>query len=464
MGEGVRGWRERALVVLAGSLATALSASLAGLELVKVVALTVFLTMIYATLLLWSYRLSFALLGLFALLSLGVVDVRTVVEHAHLDVILFLVAMMILVGYLEEKGFFDFVAWRIIGYVRVSFKALFLVVVLLSAFLAALIDEVTSILIITSLVLRISDILGVSPFPMILASIFATNIGSSMTVVGNPVGVLLAFSAGLTFTEFLRWATPTSLMAVLLTAGILLRQFRGYIEEGQGALLRSLERWGEVEVRPPREIARDGLLFASVILALTLHHPLEEALGLGKNSLLLAVPMLASGLILLLDPERGFKAFEHRVEWGTLVFFLLLFASVGTLEYVGLVADMSRALASMAGSSLESILLVLTPLATLMSASLDNVLAVAILVPVVHELGAVGLNTYPLWWAILFTACYAANLTPVGSTANIVAAGMLERRGLRVSVSEWLRRSIPTTVASLALALLLVYLQAPLMP
>jgi Na+/H+ antiporter NhaD/arsenite permease-like protein len=89
---------------------------------------------------------------------------------------------------------------------------------------------------------------------------------------------------------------------------------------------------------------------------------------------------------------------------------------------------------------------------------------VAILVPVVHELGAVGLNTYPLWWAILFTACYSANFTPVGSTANIVAAGMLERRGLRVSVLEWLRRSIPTTVASLALALLLVYLQAPLMP
>jgi len=464
MSEEVRGWRERVVAVLVLTLASALAASLAGLEQIKVVALTVFLMEIYAILLLWSYRVSFALLGLFALLALGVLDVKTAVEFTHLDVILFLIAMMVFVGYLEEKGFFDYIAWRIITYFRVSFRAIFLMMLLLSAFLAALVDEVTSILIMASLVFRISDLLGISPYPMILASVFATNIGSSMTVVGNPVGVLLAFSAGLSFMEFLRWATPTSLMAVLLVSWVLIRQFKGYIDEGQGALLKSLEKWRGEDRQPPKGLLMDGLLFAIVIVLLAMHHPLEEALGLGKNTLLLAVPMMASGLILVLDPEKGFKAFEHRVDWKTLVFFLLLFASVGTLEYVNLVTDFATALMSITGGTLESILLTLTPLASLMSATLDNVLAVAILVPVVHQLGEAGVPTYPLWWATLFIACYSANFTPVGSTANIVVAGMLERRGYRVSILEWLKKSIPSTLASLALAMSLVYLQSPLMP
>ena len=388
---------------------------------------------------------------------------KTMIEFAHVDVILFLAAMILIVGYLEEKGFFEFVAWKVISCARASFRALFLTVILLSAFLAALVDEVTSILIVSSFAFKICELLGISPLPMVLASVFATNIGSSMTVVGNPVGVLLAFSAGLTFSEFLRWATPNSLIAVLATAGILMRQFKDYVEEGQEALAKPLE-WEAAEAQSPRSLVVDGALFASVILLLALHHPLEEVLGLSKNTLLLAVPMLASGLILLLDPERGFRAFEHRVEWRTLLFFLLLFASVGTLEYVGLLSDFSRALTLVAGGSLESVLLALVPVASLMSASLDNVLAVAILVPVIRGLGEAAIPTYPLWWATLFTACYSANFTPVGSTANIVAAGLLERRGVRVSLLEWIKKSVYSTVVSLALALLLVYVQVPLMP
>jgi len=464
MSEGMGGWKERIVAVLVLTLATALAASLAGLEYIKVVALTVFLMKTYATLLLWTHRVSFALLGLFALLAFGVLDVKTAIEFAHLDVILFLIAIMIFVSYLEERGFFEFIAWKTISYFRLSFRALFLVVMLLSAFLAALVDEVTSILIMASLVFKISDLLGISPFPMILASVFATNIGSSITVVGNPVGVLLAFSAGLSFMEFLRWATPISLMAVLLVSWILTHQFRGYIEEGQEALLKSLKRWTGEERRPPKGLLVDGLLFTVVLVLLAMHHPLEEMLGLGKNTLLLAVPMLASGLILVLDPEKGFRAFEHRVEWKTLVFFLLLFASIGTLEYVGLVTDFASAILLTAGDSLESVLLLLSPLASIMSAALDNVLAVAILVPVVYELGKAGVPTYPLWWAMLFVGCYAANLTPVGSTANIVAAGLLERRGFRLSILEWVKKSLPATIAPLVLALLLVYLQVPLMP
>ncbi|MEM4562715.1 MAG: SLC13 family permease [Thermofilum sp.] len=459
------GFRLRVAITLLLGLVTALVATLLELSPVKILSLTVFMTKTYATLLLWSYRLVFAFLGIFFLMALGVLDVPHLIEFAYLDVILFLIAMMTFIGFLEEDGFFDFIVSKVAEATRASFKAMFFVLIIVSAFLAALIDEVTSILIVSALALSISERMQISPFPLLLAIIFATNIGSSATVVGNPVGVMIAFSAGLTFMDFLRWATPISLMAVLLTAAILRFQFRAYIEEGSAKAHKLLGEWQQPSARVNRQrLLLDGVLFTTVMVALALHHPLEEALGLEKNTLLLAIPMLASGIVLLLDPVRGFEAFEKRVEWRTIVFFLLLFASVGTLKYVGLVEDFSAGIMRIAGHSLESLIATFVPLASLMSATLDNVLAVAILVPVVRDLSAYGVPPYPLWWIALFTACYSANFTPVGSTANIVAAGLLERRGHRISFAEWLKASIPVTLATLALSTLLVYVQIPLMP
>ncbi|MEM0223756.1 MAG: SLC13 family permease [Thermofilum sp.] len=458
-------FRIRVILTLLLGLATAVMASLLELSAPKVISLAVFLTMIYATLLLWSFRLVFTFFGIFALTTLGVLDIPHLVKFAHLDVILFLIAMMTFIGFLEEDGFFDLVVSKIVGITRASYKVMFLVLIFLSAFLAALVDEVTSILIMASLALSVTEKMRVNPFPLLISIIFATNIGSSMTVVGNPVGVMIAFSAGLTFMDFLRWATPISLMAVMLSAALLRLQFKMHIEEGDARARTLMSEWQEPSTRiGQKRFLLDGLLFATTMVALALHHPLEELLGLEKNTLLLAIPMLASGLVLLLDPAKGFEAFEKRVEWRTIIFFLLLFASVGTLEYVGLVEDFSAGIAGIAGHSLESLIATLVPLASLMSATLDNVLAVAILVPVVRDLSAYGVPQYPLWWIALFTACYSANFTPVGSTANIVAAGLLERRGHRISFAEWLKASIPVTLATLALSTLLVYVQIPLMP
>ncbi|MEM1517396.1 MAG: SLC13 family permease, partial [Thermofilum sp.] len=211
-------FRIRVILTLLLGLATAVMASLLELSAPKVISLAVFLTMIYATLLLWSFRLVFTFFGIFALTTLGVLDIPHLVKFAHLDVILFLIAMMTFIGFLEEDGFFDLVVSKIVGITRASYKVMFLVLIFLSAFLAALVDEVTSILIMASLALSVTEKMRVNPFPLLISIIFATNIGSSMTVVGNPVGVMIAFSAGLTFMDFLRWATPISLIAVMLCA------------------------------------------------------------------------------------------------------------------------------------------------------------------------------------------------------------------------------------------------------
>jgi Na+/H+ antiporter NhaD/arsenite permease-like protein len=95
---------------------------------------------------------------------------------------------------------------------------------------------------------------------------------------------------------------------------------------------------------------------------------------------------------------------------------------------------------------------------------MDNVLAVATFIPVIKDIGSMGVNIFPLWWAILFGSTLLGNLTIIGSTANIVAAGLLEKRKLaQISFVEWLKAGIAIAIPGLALAHLLLWLQLPLM-
>jgi len=456
----------KASTVAVLSIVTALIATLVGLSGEQALALTVFLVMIYATLLLWSQRLPFAFLGIFLLFFLGLLDIECFVKYSHLDVIAFLIATMSIVGYLEEDKYFEFIAQEVIRRVGISFKTVFIIVLFLSGFLAPLVDEVTSILVISSIIFALCKNLEIDSFPLLLAAIFATNIGSAMTPLGNPVGVLIAFESGYTFIDFLRWSTPISILSLLIASFILVRQYRTYIEEGDSKIREKIsnkEPPERVEI-PKKMLLKDTVIFSLTMVLIALHHPLEELFSIERNALLLGIPFLIAGLIMIVDPTKGFHAFESKVEWSTLVFFLLLFSSVGALEKSGIIRLLSATLSSYAGMGIEILMSIFVVAAVLMSAFMDNVIAVAVLSQVVHGLKCIGMNDAPFWWLALFSAVYAGNLTPIGSTANIVAASLLEKKyGRAVSFEKWLRSGLPVTVITILIALLAIYLQLPLM-
>jgi Na+/H+ antiporter NhaD/arsenite permease-like protein len=456
----------KASVVMLLGIVTALIGNLIGLNLQQSLALTVFLVMIYATLLLWSQRLPFAFLGIFVLFFLGLLDTKYFVEHSHLDVIMFLIAMMTVIGYLEEDKFFEFVSNEIIRRIGISFKIVFMILFFLSGFLAPLVDEVTAALIISSLVFSLSDRLGIDPFPLLLATVFAIVIGGTMTPLGNPVGVLIAFESGFSFIDFLRWSAPISLLSLLVTNFFLLRKYKSYIEEADTKLREKiLEQKGLEGISVSRKILfKDALIFLATLVMLALHHTLEEIMGLERNILLLGIPFLIAGIILITDPQKGFHAFEHKVEWPTLVFFLLLFSAVGALGKSGLIDLLSKTLASFNNLGIEALMVLFVAISVPMSAFMDNVVAVSVLSQVVHGLEASGINSAPFWWLALISSVYAATLTPIGSTANIVAASILEKRYKRpVSFVEWIRSGLPVALITISLGVILIYLQIPLM-
>ena len=432
----------------------------------QTVSLVAFLGFIFGTLLFWRFRLAFALIGVVILLVLDLIDVPTLIDFAGLDIILFLMGMMIVIGFLEERRFFEYIVDRFAALAGASGVKLVAVMMILSALFAALVDEVTSILFMSASMIHLCLRVKMNPLPFIIMLVFATNIGSSATVVGNPVGVLVALRGGLTFVDFLRWATPIAIVALAVAiplSGFYYRKdIRLFDERLKLTIAKSV--WiSEATNQTTRDLSISALLFIGTITALILHNQIEVLLHLRKNTMLIATALAAAAIAILIDRERARQLVERRVDWWTLSFFLLLFASVGTLNFVGVDQKIATKLTALPLGEVP-LLIVFTSLAGVMSAFMDNVLAIATLLPVVDELGALGINNQPFWWGALFAGTFLGNLTLIGSTANIVAIGILERRELgHITLKEWIKPGALVSIPTIAIALLLLIIQIPLM-
>ncbi len=440
--------------------AIALFSILVGFDSRQVLALVLFSSMVLGTLFFWAYRLVFAFLAVGVFLALGLLDVPHIVEFANLDVILFLVGTMLVVGFLEERGFFEHILEALLGRVGNDVKRVTVLLMVIAAISSALVGEVTSILFIMAVTFRVVDRFGLKPVPFLMMMVFATNIGSTATVVGNPIGVMLALRGGLTFMDFLRWATPIAFFSLLpLTIFLSILYFRQDLVIARPQAVGEKTRGGFFS--PPLRAC--WALFGAVTMGLVLHAPLENLLELPKNTLLLGVALLGGGVALALARGRARDLVERRVDWWTLAFFLFLFISVGVLQAVGVTEVFARWIQEGSGGQPTLAFLLVTGAAGFLTAFLDNVLAVATFVPVVHSLAETGMDAFPLWWGLLFAGTVAGNATMIGSTANIVAIGMMERQGKgHITFGQWIKPGLLVTLPTLAVALLLILLQTAL--
>ena len=445
------GERLKAAAFMTISLSVALLCALFNLTMEQIIAVTIFSSMIAATLLFWRFRLAIGFLGLALLFAFKVIDVEHFIKYAGLDVIVFLIGTMIIIGYLEERGFFGHMLEKIMGLARGSPLRAFYLLMIASFIMSALVNEVTSILFITALVLRIAGLSGLNPVPLMIMTVFATNIGSSATVVGNPIGVMIALRGGLTFIDFLWWASPVAITVLLITMFFCIKYYRSYIESIKVATAHT----GESEREEGHLL--NWLIFGGTIGGLILHGPIESLLGLKKGTMLIGTALLFAAIVLLIARGRAREIIERHVDWWTLSFFLVLFASVGTLKYVGITKLIATGFMEMGFRGI-GLYVIFTYLSGFMTALMDNILAVATFIPVVQELGAAGIDVAPYWWALLFSGTYMGNLTPIGSTANIVAIGIVERRH-RISFKEWLKIGVPVSLITVAAAIMIMILR-----
>lgn len=412
-----------------------------GLSVKQSIAISIFLSSVLGTLFFWDFRLSFAFLGTGILLLTGTIDLDALLKSASLEVILFLVGMMVLVGLLKESGFFAWLVSLILRIRNLTAAKFLIYTSVISALLACTVDEVTSIIFMTAAILEICDYFEVNPVPFIITSVLATNIGSSGTVLGNPIGILIAAKSGLTFEDFIIKAFP--IMFVCLVVTIILAGFwyrrplreldRKIKELGNNELLTRL-----ISVPPERELKISLIIFGFTLFFISLHHRLELFWNLEANTVLLLIPLISSGLVMLWKSKKARYYIERDVDWWTLLFFLLLFAQAGTLKYTGATDVLARNLANLAGHSLPALIGVVLWVSAIGSSMLDNVVLVAAFIPVIQSFHDFNMSLQPLWWALLFGGCFGGNITLVGSTANIVALGLLEKeKNIKMTFFRW---------------------------
>ena len=414
-----------------------------GFNLNQNITLCAFSLSILGTLLFWQFRLSFAFLGTTIILFAGVVPMKEFLAHSSMEIILFLIGMMILVGFLKEVGMFTWLLQKALIMRNISAKKFMVALVFASAFLACAVDEVSSILFMIMIILELSDYFEVDPIPFLLASVLATNIGSAGTVLGNPIGIMIAAKAQLSFEHFLRFAFPIMFVSLFILTGLLLLIFKKELknldekikELGPNDILIQL-----LSVPVEKKLKIGFLISGATLLLIAMHHRLEILFGLEINTILLIAPLLSSAIIMIWRREKARSYIEHDVEWWTLLFFIFLFAQAGILASTGVAEIFAQKLLAFAGHSKPLVIGTILFGGAFISSALDNVVVVAGSIPVIKSLNAMLGTETVLWWALLFAACFGGNITVIGSTANIIAIGTLERkRGITISFRYWFK-------------------------
>jgi Na+/H+ antiporter NhaD/arsenite permease-like protein len=370
-------------------------------------------------------------------------DENLAVDSIDWNTLGLLMGMMVLVALLEPTGFFQYLAvWA--G--RLSGGRPFRLLVLLggvTTVLSMFLDNVTTVVLIAPVTILISEVLGISAAPYLMAEALLSNTGGVATLVGDPPNVLIGSAAGLSFNDFLTHSLPVVViawLAALLLLRLLFRKEMAVIPATRGALL-GLD---PAQAFEDRRSARRGLIVLAGAVALFFLHsqlhisPSFVAMGAAAVALFWVRPPVADLL-------------KH-VEWSVLVFFGSLFVMVGGLEQAGVLESVVTLLLNVAHMPPVLFGLLLIWVVAILSAVVDNVPITIALIPVIQGLGEAGVNITPLWWALVFGAGFGGNATIIGSSANIVVATLSERTRTPITSPMWNKRGLPVMLVTCLIA------------
>jgi Na+/H+ antiporter NhaD/arsenite permease-like protein len=391
-----------------------------------------------------------ALLGGLLVVALGVVDQHEAFEAIDLNVIFLLAGMMVIAGVLGRTGFFEWVAGWAVHLSRGRPFRLMVMLAIFTAVLSAVLDNVTTVILLAPVTIAIADRIRVSAVPYLIALVMASNIGGTATLIGDPPNILIGSAAGLSFMDFVLNLGPVVVLIMVAFVGILWLLFGRSLEDDE-------ERLDVLAELDPAEAIKDRPLMWRSLIVLTLTvvgFLLHTALGIEAAT----VALLGAAVLMLVGPVDPHEALAE-VEWATLFFFVGLFVLVEALVHVGIVSGIATMVASAAGGDAVVATMAMLWFSAIASAIVDNIPYTATAIPVVHDLVATGLPAEPLWWALALGACLGGNLTVVGASANIVVANVAAREGQRIGFGTFLRYGIPVVAASLLISTVYVWVR-----
>ncbi len=393
--------------------------------------------------------------GACLMIATGVLDQDTAIAGVDFNTIMLLAGMMIIVGVSRRSGMFQYVAVWTAKRARGRPAGILFGLTIATAVMSALLDNVTTVLLIVPVTLAITRELRAPAYPFLIAEILASNIGGTATLIGDPPNILIGSQVGLTFNQFVLNLSPVVLVILAVAATLLHLHYGRGLATDEEHRLRVLAMRERDAISDPVLLRQSLAVLAAVVLAFVLSREIDLEPG--------TIAMFGAAILVLLDnwahpahkqSERVHATFGD-VEWITLFFFIGLFVVVAGVEHAGLLDWLGERLVHATGGDLALTMSAILWGSAILSAIVDNIPFVATMIPLIKGLapemgGAEAIE--PLWWALALGACLGGNGTLVGASANLTTAGLAERGGVPFRFWDYTKTAFPLMLLTIAVA------------
>lgn len=396
-----------------------------------------------------------ALLGAGLMITLGLLNQEQAVEGVDFNTLALLTGMMLIVAIARRSGIFQYVAIISAKAARANPAGILFMLGIVTAMLSALLDNVTTVLLIAPVTLVICRDLGVKAYPFLFAEIFASNIGGTATLIGDPPNIIIGSAAGLTFMDFVHALTPVVIIILIVNCVAIHliwgRHMRATAEAK--ARVMALDHRSAITDRPL--MIKSVAVIALVILGFIAAHHYGMEAG--------TIALFGAAILLLLDNigrsveaqhDRLIESFNE-VEWITIFFFVGLFIVVAGVEHAGLLKMLADWLVSLTEGDMRLMGLSILWVSAILSAIIDNIPFVATMIPVIQNMAPTFGGEHallPLWWALSLGACLGGNGTLIGASANLTVAGIGERAGVPFRFLEFAKVAFPLMLLSILIS------------
>lgn len=382
------------------------------------------------------------------------------------NVIFLLISMMIIVNILSKTGLFQFLAIKSAKLAKGKPFLILIFFTCITALFSAILDNVTTVLLLVPVSLFIADELELDPFPFLISEVMASNIGGTATLIGDPPNIMIASKVQLTFTDFIYHLTPAVIFVFaffLLTIRLLFGRKLRVKEEVKQKILAI----DEYELIKNYGLLKKSLyVLGMVILGFVFHGILHYEPA--------TIAIFGAAILLIISKEDPHHVLRE-LEWPTLFFFIGLFIIVGGVIKVGLISKLSEGMISLTKPNADDMFF--TAITTLWfsaisSAIVDNIPFVASMIPLItdtaHAVLPSGMDfksvvqhptLMPVWWSLALGACLGGNGTPVGASANVITIGLAKKSGYPISFKKFIVYAIPITIETIVIATVYIWLR-----
>ncbi|TDP57745.1 ArsB/NhaD family transporter [Aminicella lysinilytica] len=416
----------------------------------EIIAIVIFVVVIGAIMTEKVHRAAAALAGTVALLLTGVLTFDEAVSYIDFNTLGVLVGMMMFVAVVKHSGLFEYVSIKSAKMAHGDPWKIMVMFMIITAFCSAFLDNVTTVLLMGPMTLTIGKMLKINPVPILLGQIFASNIGGTMTLIGDPPNIMIGSAAGLDFLDFVENTGVACIIGLIAVIFFMKFAYKKKLLADQDAIKDVMELDESKAITDRRLLHESVVMIALVIVAFILH---------GHFGIQTATVALTAAAIMMVIGGQDIDEVVGDVEWPTLVFFTGLFIVVGGMVKTGVIKQLATLIMQASGGHLVATMMILLWASAFLSAILDNIPFVATLIPLILAMGQQGMDITPLWWAISLGACLGGNGTQIGASANVVLSGISGRHGYPISFNDYTKVGMPVMLITVFIAMIFLLLK-----